>query len=333
MSVPPADLATQPVGEAAEVAEGVYQIKLPLPLPLRFVSVYLVEGPEGWTLVDAGFDYPPAREAWEKGAASVGCRLGGDVARILVTHFHPDHLGGARWLQERTGAPVYMLGEEISRSRTLWEEDRSQALACHLRRHGMPPEVMEDVSGMRMELRLPEEMAPLCAGEEVPLGGGRARAIHAPGHADHQMVLHDEERRILYAADHLLLGITPSVGLWPESDPHPLESYLGSLASLRGLRANLVLPGHGPVFYDLDGRISELIEHHTERLDATLATLSGRPLTPYEISLRLFRRDLTVYERCFALAETLAHLDKLVLERRAERIEDETVLFRPWCLG
>jgi glyoxylase-like metal-dependent hydrolase (beta-lactamase superfamily II) len=47
-----------------------------------------------------------------------GSDLGRDVARIVVTHFHPDYLGGARGLQERSGAPVYML-EEISFSRRL----------------------------------------------------------------------------------------------------------------------------------------------------------------------------------------------------------------------
>ena len=46
------------------MAEGVWQLKLPVPFPLRFVSVYLVEGDDGWTLVDAGYDYPPARVAW-----------------------------------------------------------------------------------------------------------------------------------------------------------------------------------------------------------------------------------------------------------------------------
>ncbi|MDQ4105860.1 MAG: MBL fold metallo-hydrolase [Actinomycetota bacterium] len=86
--------------------------------------------------------------------------------------------------------------------------------------------------------------------------------IHAPGHADNQLVLHDERRGILYAADHILPGITPNIGLWPESRPHPLARYLKSLKSLRGLDADLILPGHGPVLHDLKGRIDELTLHH-----------------------------------------------------------------------
>jgi glyoxylase-like metal-dependent hydrolase (beta-lactamase superfamily II) len=111
--VAPSKLGTQPIGEVARVVEGVYQLKLPVPFPLRFVSVYLIEGNDGWTIVDSGYAYPPTYEVWERRAAEVGCDLERDVTRIAVTHLHPDHLGGAHWLQERSGAPVYMLEEEI----------------------------------------------------------------------------------------------------------------------------------------------------------------------------------------------------------------------------
>jgi glyoxylase-like metal-dependent hydrolase (beta-lactamase superfamily II) len=141
-------------------------------------------------------------------------------------------------------------------------------------------------------------------------------------------MLHDRERGILLAADHVLLGITPNIGLWPESLPHPLARYLKSLSGMRGMNAGLVLPGHGPVFHDLEGRIDELLRHHDERLEAMYAQIQTQPRTPFEVSGAVFRETLTLYERCFALAETLAHLDHLVLDGRAERIEDETVHFR-----
>src|SRR5918998_2513481 len=112
--VKPSRLGTQPVGEAAEVAEGVYQLKVPVPIPLVFVSAYLAEGDGGWTIIDTGFDYPEGRTAWESGAEAIGCNLGRDVERIVVTHFHPDHLGAAYWLQGISGAPVCMLGARSS---------------------------------------------------------------------------------------------------------------------------------------------------------------------------------------------------------------------------
>ena len=329
--VKPSRLATQPIGEAVRVADGVYQLKVPVPIPLRFVSAYLIEGPDGWTLLDTGFDYPDGLAAWESGAASVGLDLKGDVSRILVSHFHPDHLGAAHWLQGLSGAPVYMLEEEIEHSRFVWEDDgEGSAVVEYLALNGMPRDLAERAgSGMRTDLQLPGKLLPLHAGEEIPLGGGAARVIHAPGHADYQYMLHDEERSILFAADHILLRITPNIGLWPESLPHPLARYLKSLSGMRGMNADLVLPGHGPVFHDLDGRIDELMSHHEERLEVMHRELEPGPKTPFEVSGAVFRETLTFYEQCFALAETLAHLDHLVLEGRAERLENEkTVIFQ-----
>ena len=328
--VAPSKLGSQPIGEAARVAEGVYQLKLPVPLPLRFISVYLIEGDDGWTLVDTGFDYPENYRAWEAGAAAVGLDLGRDVSRIVVTHFHPDHLGGARWLQERSGAPVYMLADEIENSRRVWDNPEGAApFLEHLARHGMDRKLAESAAAkMRTGLSLPEKMLPLYAGEKLAAGDGALRILHAPGHADYQFMLHDERRGILFAADHVLLKITPNIGLWPESLPNPLARYLKSLDGLRNLEADLVLPGHGPVFHDLQGRIEELVHHHEESLDDMHAALEDGPKTSFAVSRVAFRGALTLYQRCFALAETLAHLDQLALEGRAEREEGEVVTYR-----
>lgn len=326
----PSKLGAQPIGGMSEVADGVYQVKLPVPLPLRFVSVYLIEGSDGWTFVDAGFDYPPTYEAWEKAAVKLGIDFANDVWRIVVTHFHPDHLGAARWLQERSGAPVLMLEDEIEFSRRIWtRRDGPEPFIEHLFRHGMPrATAVETSEALRSGLALPEELTPLRVGEKLPVGGGAVRVLHAPGHADHQLVLHDEERGVLYAADHVLLKITPNVGFWPENLPHPLARYLDSLEGLRGLEVDLVLPGHGPVFHDLRGRIDELIHHHDERLELMRSVVSDEPKTAFEVSNRVFREDLSIYEQCFALAETLAHLDHLDLEGRAERVGEAPVLYR-----
>jgi len=329
--VQPSRLGTQPIGKVAEVASGIYQLKIPVPIPLGFVSAYLIEDPDGWTLLDTGFDYPDGRAAWEAGMKSLGLDLCSDVSRILVSHFHPDHLGAARWLQGLSGAPVYMLGEEIEHSRLVWESDESaSSLVDFLISNGMPRDLAEEAgSKMRANLELPEKVLPLRAGDEILLGRSVARVVHAPGHADYQYVLHDEAQGVLFAADHVLLKITPNIGLWPESLPYPLARYLKSLSGMRGMGVNLVLPGHGPVFHHLEGRIDELLRHHEERLEVMCGEIEGEPKTPFEVSGVVFRETLTLYERCFALAETLAHLDHLVLEGRAHRVESEPVVFRP----
>ena len=329
MSVASSNLGTQPVGETAEVAEGVYQLKVPVPFPLVFVSVYLVEGCDGWTIIDTGYDYLKGRKVWEKGTRQVGLDLKRDVERIVVTHFHPDHLGLARWLQEWSGPPVYMLEDGIQHSREVWNDPDHASFAEHLIGGGMDQALAESAAAqMRARLSLPGEILPLQEGEKIELGAGVARVLHAPGHADYQVMLHDEGRKVLFSADHVMLEITPNIGLWPDTKGRPLARYLESLSSLRGLDADLVLPGHGPLFHDFDGRVDELLLHHEERLDLMHRTLGDEPRTPFAVSREVFRYSLSLYERCFALAETLAHLEYLVSEGRAERVEGGHVAFR-----
>ena len=328
-SVAPSGLGTQQVGEVGEVAEGIYQLKVPVPIPLVFVSAYLVEGSDGWTLIDTGFDYPEGRKAWEAGARAVGCDLRRDVSRIFVTHFHPDHLGAAHWLQGFGGAPVYMLESEIQNSREIWDDADPAAFIRHLVDNGMDRALAERAAAkMRTGLTLPEKMIPLRVEEEISLGTGVVRVVHAPGHADHQIMLHDEERKILFAADHILLEITPNIGRWPESKPNPLARYLESIRGIRDLPVDLVLPGHGPLFHDLRGRVDELLSHHEERLELMWREIEVAPKTPFAVSRKVFRYGLSLYEQCFALTETLAHLDQLVLEGRAERMEGGIFSFR-----
>jgi len=125
-----------------------------------------------------------------------------------------------------------------------------------------------------------------------------------------------------------MLGITPNIGRWHDAKPQPLARYLGSISGLRGLGANLVLPGHGPLFHDLDGRIDELLQHHGERLDLMHGVLGDEPQTPFSVSRVVFRYALSLHERSFALAETLAHLEHLAFEGRAERVEDGFIALR-----
>jgi glyoxylase-like metal-dependent hydrolase (beta-lactamase superfamily II) len=329
--VRPSTLASQPIGEASRVVEGVHQLKLPVPFPLKFIASYLIEDREGWTVIDPGFDYPPAREAWDSEAARMGIDLNWDVARILVTHLHPDHVGLARWLEGRSGAPVWMLDDEIANARYVWDPSRgSDDFVRYMLRHGMDPATAGATAGTtRLGVRLPERLIPLQPEDRIDeFGGSEARVIHTPGHSDFHFVLHDESRRLLFVGDHLLLEITPNIGLWTYTAPRPLQRYLDSMEGLRGLNADLVLPGHGPLFHDLDGRIDELVLHHEERLSVMHGAFAGEPATAFEIARRVFPDELSDHQLRFALAETIAHLEHLADEACVERLDGDVVLYR-----
>lgn len=330
-NVPAASVGIQPIGKVSEVVEGIYQLKLPVPFPLKFVASYLVTGDEGWTIIDPGFDYPPAREAWEAGAAEIGLDLDGGVSQIIVTHLHPDHIGLARWMQERSGAPVYMLAGEIENARRVWNLRREiSPFVDFMVRNGMDEETARASAGTtRLGIQLPEQIFALHPQDVISLGGSEARIIHTEGHSDYHFVLHDERRRLLFAGDQVLLYITPNIGLWTYTAPQPLKRYLDSLQDLKGLDVELVFPGHGPLFYDLEGRADEIIRHHQERLDIMHSSFAGEQATPVDIASRVFTQDLTDHQLRFAVAETLAHLEHLALEGRVERLDGDVVNYRP----
>ena len=148
--------------------------------------------------------------------------------------------------------------------------------------------------------------------------------LELPGHADgHICLLRDG---VLVAGDHLLQKITPTVGLYPDSRPDPLGDYLASLERTIELAPRVALPGHHGVVADPAGRAREIVEHHRRRLDETVAALGSEPRSAYEVSLALFGAGLDASGRRFALAETLAHLERLVLEGRARREGDDTAV-------
>jgi glyoxylase-like metal-dependent hydrolase (beta-lactamase superfamily II) len=116
--------------------------------------------------------------------------------------------------------------------------------------------------------------------------------------------------------------ITPTVGLYPESRPDPLADYQASLRRTIELDPRLALPGHGEPVERPAERAREILEHHDERLAATAAALGPEPRTAYGVSLELFGTGLDANNRRFAVAETLAHLERLVFAGRAARNGD-----------
>ena len=95
---------------------GIRRVTLPLPTRPGHVHAYLLPGEDGWTLVDTGIGLPDAKERWSEELA----HLDGAVARIFVTHFHPDHVGAAADLAELTGASVHQGGLDYAQCERVW---------------------------------------------------------------------------------------------------------------------------------------------------------------------------------------------------------------------
>jgi glyoxylase-like metal-dependent hydrolase (beta-lactamase superfamily II) len=243
--------------------------------------------------------------------------LDAPIERIVVTHMHPDHVGGARDIAELTGAPVLQGREDYAQCVRAWGERDPERFALYWANQGMPE---SHVQGLAQEsdrlisavhwVRDPEL---LDAGDEID--GWQVEVLR--GHADGHIVLLRDG--VMIAGDVILSGITPAIGLYPDSRPDPLGDYLGTLDRIEELALRIAYSGHKEAVLDPAGRAREIRAHHAERLDRAAAALNGRPRSAYDVSLSLFGAELSTTLRRFATAEALAHLERLVHEGRAAR--------------
>jgi glyoxylase-like metal-dependent hydrolase (beta-lactamase superfamily II) len=300
-----------------ELEPGILRTTFRLPLGIDHVHCYFLRRPGGGlALVDTGLGSRDPEARWRP----VLDALPAPVERIVVTHMHPDHVGGAADVAGLTGAPVLQGREDHVVCRQAWGPGRDpQRFAAHWREHGMPAaevgDVVEESGRLTAAVHWVEEAELLDPGDEVD--GWRVELLR--GHSDGHIVLH--KGGVLIAGDTILDPITPAIGLYPAGRPDPLGDYLETLRRIEELDPRVAYAGHGVPIERPAERARTIAAHHRDRLDRALASLDGRPLSAYEVSLRLFRRDLPAPQRRFAVAEALAHLVRLVGEGRAAQAD------------
>jgi glyoxylase-like metal-dependent hydrolase (beta-lactamase superfamily II) len=154
-------------------------------------------------------------------------------------------------------------------------------------------------------------------------------AVATPGHTRGHVVYADPAGELLFAGDHVLPRITPSLGLEPAPGASPLADFLTSLELVRSRPDAMLLGAHGPTGMRVHQRVDELIAHHAKRLDTTLAAVQDGHSTAYEVAGALLwtRRDtpfdgLDTFNRMLATIETGAHLEVLA-ERGLVTAEDQ----------
>jgi glyoxylase-like metal-dependent hydrolase (beta-lactamase superfamily II) len=316
----PVATAPEP-GRAEAVAPGIWWLRMRLPFALNHINLWLLEDCGGWVVVDTGYALAETREAWERIFAEH--LAGRPITRIIVTHFHPDHMGLASWLVDRWGAPFWTTEKEWLHAQLHARgggEDAAELRRGFAHRAGLDDEgsvIFAERQGnyRRGVPAVPASYHRLADGDTIAIGGREWRVIVGEGHAPEHACLYCEEAAVLIAGDQVLPRISPNISVQAhEPDGDPLSRYLVSLAKLRAaLPADtFVLPSHNLPFYGLYERIDELAAHHAARCDEIIAACE-EPKSANDLVPVLFRRVLDRHQMAFALGEALAHLHYLTV--------------------
>ena len=322
-------------GAVTEVAPGILWARLPLPMKLDHVNVYILDDDTHWTLIDTGLDWARGRAAWQ--ALLDGPLAGKPIGRAILTHHHPDHIGLAGWFAAQ--------GAEIWATRTAWLFGRMLTLDHHdrptpqhiefRRRAGMPEDLLaayaeeQPFNFSTCVAPIPLGFRIIAEGDELVMAGRPWVTRFGHGHApDHATFWSDDN--LVLAGDQVIPGISSNISVYPtEPEADPLGGWLESCDRLREFArtGHLVMPGHKLPFRGLAFRLTQLIENHDHALARIEAELSRRPLTAVETFPAIFKRPIGAGEYGLALGEAVAHMNHL---HRAGRVRRELKASGAW---
>ncbi|MGH8629695.1 MAG: MBL fold metallo-hydrolase [Burkholderiales bacterium] len=305
-------------GTVREVAPGVFWLRMPLAFALDHINLWLLRDGDGWTGVDCGIALPDTQAHWERIFAEVLGRAG--LTRLIVTHYHPDHMGNAGWMAQRFGAPLIMTEAEYLTAHAHYDRIAgydAESTASLFAANGLDAKRVAVIGGRGNPYRQrvstpPRRFQRMMDGDEIEIGGQSWRIIVGYGHAPEHAALYCASLGVLISGDMLLPKISTNVSVWsiePEGDP--LKLFLRSIDRFAALPEDtLVLPSHGLPFRGARTRIAALHRHHEDRLDEVLQACGGA-ITAAELLPVLFRRPLDDHQLFFAMGESLAHLHYL----------------------
>ncbi len=330
------------------VAQGIKWVRMPLPMALDHINLYLLDAGDSWWIIDSGLGGDVTRQHWEQIFETE--LEDKPVSALLCTHMHPDHIGQAGWLCERWKIPLYMtLGEYMS-ARVFGALSHSEGANRHIlrffHRAGLgadyapiaPSEDRDNRSksafsgGFSKAHPMPPFFRRLRDAQQLTIGAVRWQIVIGSGHSPEHACLFDAERKILLSGDQIIPRITPNVSVSPmEPEGNPLADWFESLPRFAELPEDtLVLPAHNTPFYGLRERVSFLLEHHEQHLSALLDACA-EPRQAVDLLPVLFKRELSGQQMFLALGECIAHLHMLRERGQVRRALDADGIYVYQC--
>jgi glyoxylase-like metal-dependent hydrolase (beta-lactamase superfamily II) len=316
-----------------EVADGVFELRLPIPFEDGLVNVFLFTDGEQADLLDCGMNSDESVATIKQALAVVGAKR---LRKLVVTHIHPDHYGAAGSLAGEGLADLYIHRLEVPlvHPRYVELEQLVKEVRTYLLVNGVPVDDAEVLSNSQRALstlvKTAEASVQLDGAESLEMGRRRLRVEWTPGHSPGHICLFDQHEKLLFAGDTLLPELSPNIGLHPQSTPDPLHEYLGGLRRMAAYEPKLILPSHGRPFTNAPARVTVLEAHHVRRLEQVVGIVGRGKESGWDVALELWGPRKQLYEKRLALQEALAHLQALAVDGRVQKsVTPESVRWTP----
>lgn len=321
------------LAEPFEVCDGVFWLRTPLPMTLDHINLWLLRDGDQWVIVDTGFDYPNAKEVWEQVFKDFISPE--QVNRIVVTHYHPDHIGLAAWLSHRCNCKVLISQGELDQYRAMLERDEDEfnaKIERYATEVGFSDKQIEYFLGFaRVDDRPSKERLQrsqtevIKEGDVLSIDSSEWQIVAGNGHSPEHSCLYNKSKKVLISGDQAIARISSNVSVFPSSCvSNPLADWISSCEKLRDTISNdtLILPAHQEPFIGIVPRMQALIDEHHEQLNKLLSALSAP--TNIDTTRRfLFDRELSAMEILLATGETLAHLNYLLANNKISISHDD----------
>ncbi|MDC1357421.1 MBL fold metallo-hydrolase [Pseudomonadota bacterium] len=302
-------------GELTKIASDLYWAHFELPFRLNHVNLFLMDTPDGILILDAGLKSDHSEEHWE--ALLNGPLKSKKFAGLLITHYHPDHIGMAGWLQKKLNIKCLTTEKELFTAKTfrsMPDDEYAKLFRNVFVRAGMSE---EDIIAKGPATRLYKnrvyelpDFEIIKAGHEIVSNDGKWKVRTDSGHSPEHISLLDKERKLYLSGDFLLPRISPNIS---DNFFDPLDDRLGEylkyLNEIQEIGSETsVFPCHDWPFKEGMQRAKDLIKHHNHRLSLIIEALNKRSITIMDSISIIFDRKIGDEQMHFAIGEARAHL-------------------------
>ena len=307
-------------GSVMDILPGLKWLRMPLPIVLEHINLWILEDGDGWTLVDTGMFVDLSRDVWK--TLFTTTMLDRPVERIIVTHLHPDHIGCAGWLTEHFNADFFMTREEYLLCRILVADTGHPAPPEGIRFYAAAGFSNKDIERYKKRFgafgtvvsRMPQSYTRMRDNDTIRIGGRDWQVLVGRGHSPEHACLFCADENVVISGDQILPTISSNVSVYPtEPLANPLADWMASLNDLqRRLPSDvLVLPAHGRPFRNCHVRLEQLLAEHESGLEKLLE-LCQSPKRAVDVFPALFKGRISDGNLIMATGESVAHLNYLL---------------------